>query len=244
MEQRNSSEQPTWQPGNRLIPSLVLIGIGLIFLLGNLHIIYFQDWWRYWPVALIVLGLVKLVDSEHGGGRVAGGVLFGVGAIFLAQNLGILNVGWEELWPLILIGIGLLLLFERVSGRVTGWQHWNRGASSGSDTVNAVAVFGGGKRRIKTQNFRGGKVDAVFGGWEIDLREAAMTGDSAVLDANAVFGGVEIRIPESWSAQVRGAGVFGGYQDSTNHPSESQYPNPKRIIFTGAAVFGGVEIKN
>ena len=69
----------------------MLIGIGLLFSVGNLHIAYFRE-----LLALLAGGpdrprLVKLVDSEHGGSRAAGGVLFGVGAIFLAQNPGILR---------------------------------------------------------------------------------------------------------------------------------------------------------
>ena len=81
------------------------------------------------------------------------------------------------------------------------------------------------------------------------------------LFGQAFYGSIVGSVTDQSNAAVRGASVtltnvetderhqtltgdFGGYQDSTNHPSESQYPNPKRIIFTGAAVFGGVEIKN
>lgn len=43
-----------------------------------------------------------------------GVVLIIVGAIFLLESLGISDVGIRELWPLILIGIGLVILYERV----------------------------------------------------------------------------------------------------------------------------------
>jgi hypothetical protein len=43
---------------------------------------------------------------------------------------------------------------------------------------------------------------------------------------------------------MKGAGVFGGYVDSTTQPDPRIYPNPKLLICKGGAVFGGVEIKN
>ena len=71
-----------------------------------------------------------------------------------------------------------------------------------------------------------------------------MLEDEAVLDLNAVFGGIEVRVPESWSVVVKGAGVFGAFQDSTLQPDPRIYPEAKRLIVKGGAVFGGVELKN
>ena len=61
----------------RLVPAIVLISIGGIFLLSNLHIVYFREWLRYWPAILVAVGIVKLVDSQETGGRVGGGILVG-----------------------------------------------------------------------------------------------------------------------------------------------------------------------
>ena len=96
-----------------LVPGLILVGIGALFFLNNLHIIYLRDWIAWWPAILVAVGIVKLVDSTYTGGRVAGGVLLGLGGVFLAQSLGFLQIRMHDLWPLILIGVGLLLLFQR-----------------------------------------------------------------------------------------------------------------------------------
>ena len=37
----------------------------------------------------------------------------------------------------------------------------------------------------------------MFGGVEIDLRKAATTRDEILVEANAIFGGIEIRVPET-----------------------------------------------
>lgn len=43
-----------------------------------------------------------------------GVVLVIVGVIFLAESLGITDAGIRELWPLLLIGVGGVILYERV----------------------------------------------------------------------------------------------------------------------------------
>jgi hypothetical protein len=227
----------------RMIPAIVLIAIGAIFLLNNLHIIYAHDIFRFWPVILIAVGMVKLVDSSENSGRASGGVLIGLGAFFLAQNLGLIDIAFWDLWPLLLIGVGLMLLFER-AGSPFHFGIKVSGGNSGMRGNKEAAVFSGGKRVISDQNFTGAKFDAVFGGFEVDLRKSNIEGDSATLDLNAVFGGIEVKIPESWNVVMKGAGVFGGYVDNTLHPDPRIYPNPKQLFVKGGAVFGGVEIKN
>ena len=239
MQPTNRQPNQGWENGHRLIPAVIVIGIGVLFLLNNLNILYFSEWARYWPVILIAIGLVKLVDADSPGGHVAGGVLVGVGAILLGQTLGYLNVQMHDLWPLFLIGAGLLMLF-----RGDSWHGISRGPRIHAyGRVREASVFGGGKRQINTQDFTGGHIDAVFSGYEIDLRGATMAADSATLKISAVFAGVEIRIPETWSAVVEGTGVFGAFADNTVQPNP-QTPGLKRLFVKGDAVFGGVDVKN
>lgn len=232
-----------------LIPGLILVGIGALFFLNNLHIIYIREWLAYWPVILIAAGVVKLVDSTFSGGRIAGGVLFGLGVVFLAQSLGFLEIRMHDLWPLVLIGLGILLLFQRAEGWHAKLQYQPIGVDFKTDipadgnTVKIDAIFSGGKRVITTQDFQGGEIVTIFGGIELDLRQAGMVADSAVLEVNAIFGGVEVRIPQTWSAVVQGVGIFGGFGDNTLQPNPDA-PGVKRLIVKGGAVFGGVEVKN
>jgi hypothetical protein len=243
MKAQNSYE-PQRDTQQRLVPAIVLIAVGAIFFLNNLHILAWHEIWAYWPVALIAAGLYKVVDTDEASHRIVGGVLMAVGGLLLADNLGYIEFSWNQMWPLLLIGLGLMLLFERAGWLWTGHRSWNATTASSANVLFESAVFGGGKRRIVVSDFRGGKVDAVFGGFEIDLRNCDIAGDSAVLELNAVFGGVELRIPENWSVVCKGAGVFGGYSDETHHPTPGQFPNFKQLICKGGAVFGGVVIKN
>jgi predicted membrane protein len=85
---------------------------------------------------------------------------------------------------------------------------------------------------------------AVFGGYKVDLRHADLDGAQAVIEASAVFGGGEIRVPENWLVVLEAAGVFGGYEDKTRHIQTDAAQPVKTLVVRGAAVFGGIEVKN
>ena len=200
-----------------VVPGLIVIGIGVLFLLNNLNIVYAHDWWRYWPAIFIAAGLVKLVDSPYANGKLTGGILVGVGALFLADTLGFLNLSWKDFWPLALIGAGLLMLVSRLTPPQFGMPSMPAGGHEGS--LNEYAIFGGVERKLTTDDFRGGNIQAMFGGVEIDLRRATMRGDSAAIDLNAMFGGIELKIPQNWIVVSSVAAIFGGLSNKTLQPA-------------------------
>lgn len=224
-----------------IVPGLIVIGIGVLFLLNNLNIVFVHEWWRYWPVILIAAGMVKLVDSPYSNDKAKGGVLVAVGALFLADNLGFINLSWRDYWPLVLIGAGLLMLVTRLTPPQLGMPSMPASGHEGS--LNEYAVFGGVERKVTTDDFRGGNIQAMFGGVEIDLRRATMRGDSAAIDLNAMFGGIELKIPQNWIVVSSVAAIFGGLSNKTLQPAADE-PGVKRLFIRGAAVFGGVELKN
>ena len=224
----------------RLVPALILIGICVLFLLQNLHLVFMREVFAYWPVLLIAFGIVKLVDSNCQTGRIVGGFMMAAGGLLLARNLGFLHVAMHDLWPLFLIAAGLFMLLQRTARGPAGWSR----NDSGSNLLKETAVFSGGKRVVTAPDFRGGELNAVFGGFELDFRRAGMAGDFAVLEINAVFGGCEIRIPNNWAVEMKGAGVFGAFSDETIHPDPVHQPDIKRLVLQGSAVFGGVVVKN
>jgi hypothetical protein len=104
------------------------------------------------------------------------------------------------------------------------------------------AVFGGVDRRISAQDFHGAQCTAIFGACKIDLRDAQIQGREAVLETQAVFGGVEILVPEDWEVVNHGLSIFGGFSDRRRHSPSG--PETKTLVLNGAAIFGGVEVKN
>ena len=95
-------------------------------------------------------------------------------------------------------------------------------------------------RRNISQDFEGGRISVVFGEVTVDLTGAASKLAEVVIQADAVFGSVNLRVPSTWDVDVRGSGVFGGYVNQTHRPA---VPGT-RCVVRGGAVFGGVTVSN
>jgi len=228
--------------GGGLLWGLILIAIGLVLLLDHMGIISVDHLWRFWPLLLIVAGASNVMAPER---RLWGIVLIIAGTLLQLNQLGISHFGWADFWPIILISIGVLVLWGSFEARRRPAVAAPRGGDPRT-TLNESVVFGGIERRITSQDFQGGNVNAVFGGVEIDLSEASMQADEATLEINAIFGGVELRVPATWQVAFRGSPIFGGIADKTRTAREDDPDRPKgkTLILTGAIIFGGVEIKN
>ena len=250
-----------------LIIGLAVIAVGVLFLLRNVGVLYFDDIGRYWPVILIALGISKLANT-HSASQVTSGIIIGgLGTVFLLRNLGYIygNI-WEYIWPGILIAVGLSILVKHLERQGQGLDPGPpppgtsnpfsspgnpfppssgfNASTSGANYLHAECVFSGTRQKLETQDFIGGKVTAVFGGAEIDLRSVGTKREEVSIKAEAVFGGIEIWVPAHWKTIVRGSAVFGGFEDKTFPAAPGANANAPRLIVTGAAVFGGVVIKN
>ncbi len=103
--------------------------------------------------------------------------------------------------------------------------------------------MGGGERVVRSQDFSGGEVTAIMGGFEIDLRAAGMKGDTATVEVFTVFGGVEFKVPPDWNVVANGTPILGMFTDSTRRMADGVKPS-KTLILRGTAIMGGVEVKN
>jgi predicted membrane protein len=230
-------DSPHWG----LISGVILALVGVVILLDNLGILAASQVFRFWPMLLIIAGVLNLTTQR---GRIIGTLLIAFGAVLQLHELGIARFSWGVIWGLVWIAAGVLVLWGSLEARKR-----QPAPESGGDPrtrLNEVAIFGGVERRITTQDFQGGTVTAIFGGVELDMSEAGMQKDEATLEVNAIFGGVEIRVPNEWQVISRGAPVFGGYVDKTRirrteAPADT---TRKMLVLTGAAIFGGVEIRN
>lgn len=213
--------------------------IGIILLLDHLGVVSARQLWRFWPMLIVIAGVVNFTQR---GKRPWGAFLMVVGALFQLDSLAIIRFHWSDLWPLAIIAAGLMMIWgsiesRRVAAPVT---------VDGQTAMNATAIFGGIERRISVRDFRWGRASSVFGGMELDFHNADIEGNEAVLEVNCIFGGAEIRVPETWRVESRSQTLFGGYTDETRlSPAlDANAPPGKTLIITGTILFGGVEIKN
>src|SRR5699024_12875754 len=69
-------------------------------------------------------------------------------------------------------------------------------ASDVDDLIQTFSLFSGADVRCQSPNFKGGNVTSIFGGIEIDMREATLSSEGAALDLLTIFGGVTITVPK------------------------------------------------
>jgi hypothetical protein len=104
-----------------------------------------------------------------------------------------------------------------------------------------VAIFSGARRTGRWRPARREKAVAVFGGVELDLREAQLPAGDMRLSAVAVFGGIDVTVPPGTRVELSGFSLFGGREA---HGGD-EYPGPDAFVLRvhAVAVFGGVNIK-
>jgi predicted membrane protein len=217
-----------------LLMGLIIIAIGALFTLDNLGLVEAHRYFRYWPAALILVGVLKVWQSRGGAGAF-GGLLFIVAGLWLlGATFHLVTVNVFDLWPLLLVLFGASLVWRGLRGGR------RPAATDGHSTVSALAVLGGVHRGNNSRAFRGGDLTAVLGGCEIDLRQAAIDGE-AVIDVFAMWGGIEIKVPEDWTVASSVVPILGGFEDQTR-PQRGAANH--RLIVRGFAIMGGVEVKS
>jgi len=212
-----------------------LVLFGILFLLQHLGHLGDYRAISFWPVLLIIAGVLNLLSR---GKRACGLLLTGIGVLALMGSLHVLSLSWSLVWPVALIAVGVFVVLGVFRAR-----HQKTINLDSSGTLLGTAVMGSKEDRIDSQEFEGGEVTAVMGSQEIDLSQAEIKGEEAVLKATAVMGSVEIRAAAHWRVVVRGSPVLGGIEDRTREPLQG-VEEPKTLVIDATAVLGSVEIRN
>ena len=217
-----------------LIGAFVLVA-GVLIALDALGVVDAAGFLRFWPVAIVLIGLGRLLNPDRPGGKLWGVLLVLFGSYLLAASVFSVPLDGR-----ILLSAGLVLLGFSLIRRALFPGAGNWPAHSGAE-MSVFALLGGVERKNNSAAFRGGDAAAVMGGVTIDLTEASAAEGGAVLDTFALWGGVEIRVPRDWQVVVEGVPILGGFEDRTARPPEG---SQKRLLVRGLALMGGVEVKN
>jgi hypothetical protein len=106
-----------------------------------------------------------------------------------------------------------------------------------------VAIFGGASRKGAWRVPATSTVVTVFGGVDIDLRDAILPGREITIKAVSVFGGMSITVPPDMRVIDSGIAIFGG-RDVSGNSAESERPDSPVLRLQGACVFGGIAVKH
>ncbi|PCR92700.1 hypothetical protein CP557_11175 [Natrinema ejinorense] len=208
-----------------------MILVGILLLLETTGLSPTRNILLYVPSLFVLVGGWGLVRSRFR--NVVGPiVLIGVAGAWQLVALDYATVDQVVVfWPVFVIAFGLSIIAGQFQSRVRATD----------DTfTSAFAAFGGVEKRITSRTFTGGDLTAVFGGTELDLRDAEIDTKPARVTVLAVFGGVEIVVPREWNVQMDVFPVLGGAAD--DRPRREGTHEEVDLVVTGFAAFGGVSV--
>lgn len=239
-----------------LIFGILIIAIGII-LSGNIfniwHIDIFFDGW--WTLFLIVPGIISILRRGFNWGS---GIIVTIGLIFLLDSQDIVDsrIMWKLIFPIVLIAIGISIItsFFRRDKYHFEIEYSSDGESYESDTINDddrsyktdnsqhprySTILGGGEIKNNSDNLKSVTIEAILGGFDLDLRDAKINEDID-LDITVVLGGVDIYLPSNVEVViVSGTPVLGGLSFRKNIAA----PGAPKVRVKYVTVLGGVEIK-
>lgn len=241
----HGTKQENGTPTKKLILGVIVIAAGFLLLLSNTGLLPYEL--RHvifsWQMLLIGIGIVSLFSSES---RTPGTILILIGSFFILPRIFDLSINiMHVFWPVLLIGLGVLILTRRLPRRNMSQHRSDAFPEQPMEDgyIHEENIFSGGKQRVMHQVFRGGHINCVFGGSEVDLTQATLAEGVNELEVNTIFGGVTLIVPSDWRIQLKMTSIMGGFSDKRAYVKEN--PDPSRIlVIKGSTIFGGGEIKS
>ena len=218
----------------KVLWGICFILVGIIVLLNSLGIIdiniFFKGWWTLVIIIPSFIGLIKDEDKIWS----IFFLILGIALLLSSRGLFNMTIIAKCILPAILIVIGINIIFKdksksKVNDKIKEVHN--------KDSAEYYATFSGQNLDFSEQEFKGAKLNAIFGGIDLDLTKADIKED-ATLEVLTVFGGVDIKVPNDVAVKVKSSSIFGGVSNKANTESV------KRVIYIKAiCVFGGCDIK-
>ena len=238
--------------------AFLLIGAGALMICFNTELLNI-DWKSFflsWQMLVFVVGAICLCRSHF-----IWGILFlAAGVFFLLEKAASIYpdiTSFENFtatyWPAIFIVLGLVIVLSSIMStkylnrkyvKVIGnWkdddQYFENENNDGK--INYRFIFSGAEQVILDPVFRGGTIDATFGGMELNLRRTSLAEGKTFLNVNVVFGGVEITAPEHWDIEIVSKSFAGGVSDDRLKVKDIDHT--KKLVIVVNCTFGGITIK-
>lgn len=211
----------------------VVVGLGFagdVFGLWNFEL-FFAGWWTLFIIVPCAISMVQ------NGVQLWNSIGLGIGVMLFISAQGFFNgqLLGDLIFPIIIIAIGLSIIFKgKLSKNAKQIQ-----SISKDGLTDYSAVFGGQELNFPGEEFKGANLTAVFGSVSLDLRQAIINED-IYMASTAVFGGIEIMVPNNVRIEISSTPIFGGVSNKANKPLGE---NPPTIYLNSTNIFGGTEVK-
>lgn len=219
---------------NQVVLGVGIIVVAIIVLLANINIGFARELvTSWWPILIVVAGLNLLWNDRSN--MAWGMIITGVGIGLLINTLGVFGLSFGDVvLPIVLLAVGTAVIVGAFRKDLPN----NRPSNLSEETVSAV--LGGANSRNGSNDYRGGSVNAVLGGVELDLSKAVIKKE-AVIQVWVLMGGVTLRVPEGVLVKQRTMNILGGIEDKTVSTNDSKAPV---LYIDGTITMGGVEIRH
>ncbi len=102
-----------------------------------------------------------------------------------------------------------------------------------------IAIFGGVTRKGRWRVRKNIQSLTLFGGTDLDLRDAIFEAPVVEISGFWCFGGLDIKVPEGIEVRDQTAGIFGGTDiRDIGEPA----PGAPTLVIKGVSLFGGVSV--
>ena len=108
-----------------------------------------------------------------------------------------------------------------------------------SEPDRMIAIFGGVTRTGRWRVRKNIQALTLFGGTDLDLRDAIFEAPVVEISGFWCFGGLDIKVPEGIEVRDQTAGIFGG---TDVRDIGDPVPGAPTLVIKGVSLFGGVSV--
>ena len=225
-----------------IIWGIAIVALGVIFggnALGLFNLNIFFDGW--WTLFIIIPSFISLITEKE---KLSSLAFLAIGVILLlaAQDIFTFEIAWKVILAVVFIVIGIGIIFKSLFHSDNDKEIAKKIDEHKDDKImdSQMAVFSGTDRVYINEEFTGANLVAVFGGVDLDLRNAKFTKDT-VIKAFCAFGGIDIKVPEDVQVKIKSGFIFGGVTDERKgEAGKGKYT----IYLDAAGGFGGVSVND
>jgi hypothetical protein len=103
-----------------------------------------------------------------------------------------------------------------------------------------IAIFGGVTRTGRWRVRKNIQALTLFGGTDLDLRDAIFEAPVVEISGFWCFGGLDVKVPEGIEVRDQTAGIFGG---TDVRDIGDPVPGAPTLVIKGVSLFGGVSVR-
>jgi predicted membrane protein len=213
----------------RLVIGLLIVVFGMALMLENLGLMGAHRIIEYWPVGLVVIGGLKLVQGPSGGSRVWGGILVIAGVVLLADLYLVIHV--DELWrwwPLALVAFGLMIVMKA----------FRNPPQTNGEAVRIPNVFGGSSSAGTNAPGPSSPGSSAVGGIAGSASFTKPGSMAQTMEELAIWSGVERRVSTPNFKRADLTAVMGGIEFDLRQAGADQ----GEAVIEVFVLWGGIEI--